>query len=227
MAQLDADGGRAAPAAHSHAIVDDHRHVIDMGRLDMNSRSAAAHVDDGDSGSAGSDDVPSCVVCTEPLEWVAIGPCGHRVVCSACAARVRSIPNPDHRCCVCRTICPTVVVTKVAAAEREIAFSTLPAASEDGRAGEYWYCAAMSAYFDDEQQYEATKEAVSRRRAQYIAQFWLRVFFASLLGVLIGSIFAIGSNFAIGSPDWVSSVGIVSGFTVFSVGLTIIFYFKN
>ncbi|KAF0920873.1 hypothetical protein E2562_037533 [Oryza meyeriana var. granulata] len=52
----------------------------------------------------------------EPLEWVAVSQCGHRVVCSVCAARVRSRDNSDHRCCICKIFCPTVVVTKAAAA---------------------------------------------------------------------------------------------------------------
>ncbi|BAS72768.1 Os01g0567800 [Oryza sativa Japonica Group] len=172
MVQLDADdanSGSAASATHSHAIGD-------MPQPDASSRTSADEddhghnvgiddIDDaGDNGSIGSDsDVPSCAVCTEPLEWAAVGPCGHRAVCSACAARVRSAPNPDNRCCICRTICPFVVVTKAAAGV--VSFSTLPAVAshDDGRVGEYWYCAAVSAYFDDEQQYEAAKAVASRR----------------------------------------------------------------
>uniref|UniRef100_A0A0E0JK90 RING-type domain-containing protein n=1 Tax=Oryza punctata TaxID=4537 RepID=A0A0E0JK90_ORYPU len=141
--------------AGSHTSADEEDHGHNVGIDD---------IDGGDNGSTGTDsDVPSCAVCTEPLEWAAVGPCGHRVVCSACAAHVRSAPNPDHRCCVCRTICPTVGVTKAAAAE--VTFSTLPAAaSHDGRVGEYWYCAAVSAYCDDEQQDEAAKAVVASRR---------------------------------------------------------------
>uniref|UniRef100_A0A0E0JK91 RING-type domain-containing protein n=1 Tax=Oryza punctata TaxID=4537 RepID=A0A0E0JK91_ORYPU len=234
MAQLDADGGSVASAAHSRVIDmvqldansrrsaaagDDHRHVIDMTRLDANTRSAAASAADGridgrGNGSTGSDDVPSCVVCTEPLEWVAVGPCGHRAVCSACAAHLRSAPDSDKRCCICRRICPTVVVTKAAAGV--VTFSTLPAAINDGRVGEYWYCAAVSAYFDDEQQYEAAKAAAPRQCAQeeLVA---LVVLLAALFGVIIGSIIAS----AIGVNDWNSDVGIVLGSTVVSVGGTV------
>ncbi|BAD45023.1 hypothetical protein [Oryza sativa Japonica Group] len=135
--------------------------------------SAAEHdhiaIDIGDStAGSDSDDVPSCVVCTEPIEWVAVGPCGHRVVCSPCAARLRSGPNPDHRCCVCRTLCSTVVITKAATAAHSVFTfsdqSSMPvaAAQDDGRpVGAYWCSAAMSAYFDDKKHYDqVTKQVV-------------------------------------------------------------------
>ncbi|XP_052154364.1 uncharacterized protein LOC127772404 [Oryza glaberrima] len=135
--------------------------------------SAAEHdhiaIDIGDStAGSDSDDVPSCVVCTEPIEWVAVGPCGHRVVCSPCAARLRSGPNPDHRCCVCRTLCSTVVITKAATAAHSVFTfsdqSSMPvaAAQDDGRpVGAYWYSAAMSTYFDDKKHYDqVTKQVV-------------------------------------------------------------------
>uniref|UniRef100_J3L173 RING-type domain-containing protein n=1 Tax=Oryza brachyantha TaxID=4533 RepID=J3L173_ORYBR len=90
-----------------------------------------------------------CVVCMEPLEWAAVGRCGHRVVCSMCAARIRSGPRPDKRCCICRTLCSTVVISKKGVT------------SQDGRVGgEYWYYAAMSAYFNDMEHYKSTKQAV-------------------------------------------------------------------
>jgi hypothetical protein len=52
-----------------------------------------------------------CVVCTEPMEWVAIGRCGHRVVCPRCMLRIRFFYR-NKRCCICRTYCLRVVVTK-------------------------------------------------------------------------------------------------------------------
>jgi hypothetical protein len=42
-----------------------------------------------------------CVVCAEPLEWVAIGPCGHREVCALCVVRLRFVLKDD-RCCFCK-----------------------------------------------------------------------------------------------------------------------------
>jgi hypothetical protein len=53
-----------------------------------------------------------CVVCTEALEWVAYGSCGHREVCSTCVARLRFVMD-DKKCCICKTVCPFVFVTKV------------------------------------------------------------------------------------------------------------------
>jgi len=54
----------------------------------------------------------SCAVCAETLEWVAYGPCGHRDVCSTCVIRLRFVMD-DKKCCICKTVCPSVFVTKV------------------------------------------------------------------------------------------------------------------
>ena len=80
----------------------------------------SSHVVIDVEGAAGDDDEEaleaaatssSCVVCTEPMEWVAVSPCGHREVCVRCVARIRFVHN-DRRCCICRTHCATVVVTR-------------------------------------------------------------------------------------------------------------------
>ncbi|KQK15069.1 hypothetical protein BRADI_1g20436v3 [Brachypodium distachyon] len=50
-------------------------------------------------------DAEECAVCMEPLEFVAIGPCGHSSVCAKCALRIRvsSLGNNNKReCCICR-----------------------------------------------------------------------------------------------------------------------------
>ncbi|CAM0906898.1 unnamed protein product [Alopecurus aequalis] len=102
-----------------------------------------------------------CAVCMEPLEWVAIGPCGHREVCSQCAVhiRVRSRSKPtDRRCSICREPCPAVVVTK-AGGGRHLYTKLASLGSFQGRVGDYWYHGASAAYFDDERQYEATRMA--------------------------------------------------------------------
>ncbi|KAG8051600.1 hypothetical protein GUJ93_ZPchr0001g30358 [Zizania palustris] len=125
MAQLDESSDRAAD--------DGHIHVIDMPQLDAShgschvldragppDTSGRSHVvididaedDDGGSSTTGSDDAPCCAVCMEPLEWVAVGPCGYRVVCPKCAARIRSGSQRSKLCCICRALCPSVVVTK-------------------------------------------------------------------------------------------------------------------
>uniref|UniRef100_A0A0E0FHR9 Uncharacterized protein n=1 Tax=Oryza nivara TaxID=4536 RepID=A0A0E0FHR9_ORYNI len=123
MAHLDPNSGSGATvaaASHSHVIVD-------MPQLDASSHSTASYDDksghvvidiesEGRSGTTGSDIILSCVVCTEPLEWVAVGPCGHRAVRSMCVARVRAGPDADKRSCICRTRCYTVAVTKAATA---------------------------------------------------------------------------------------------------------------
>ncbi|CAO2201779.1 unnamed protein product [Urochloa humidicola] len=62
-----------------------------------------------------ADEPKCCCVCTEPLEWVAVGPCGHRDVCAGCATRIHFFAG-DWRCCICRTPCPTVLVTKAGTA---------------------------------------------------------------------------------------------------------------
>ncbi|KAG2583344.1 hypothetical protein PVAP13_6KG140618 [Panicum virgatum] len=106
-----------------------------------------------------------CCVCTEPLEWVAVGRCGHRDVCAGCATRIRFFRH-DRRCCICRTDCPTVLVTRAdgrASGSRQQGFvlpsSRLPSTAAPGRkgstAGSYWYHGATGAYFDDRRPYRA------------------------------------------------------------------------
>ena len=72
----------------------------------------SSHVVIDVEGAAGDDDdealeaaatSSSCVVCTEPMEWVAVSPCGHREVCVRCVARIRFVHN-DHRCCMLKKI---------------------------------------------------------------------------------------------------------------------------
>ncbi|CAL5006299.1 unnamed protein product [Urochloa decumbens] len=96
------------------------------------------------------DDEPSrcCCVCTEPLEWVAVGPCGHRDVCARCATRIRFFSG-DRRCCVCRTPCPTVLVTKAGAA------------ADDRARKRVYYHYPTGARFDSRRQYrKAVKTCV-------------------------------------------------------------------
>ncbi|KAG8044974.1 hypothetical protein GUJ93_ZPchr0008g13758 [Zizania palustris] len=159
---LDAADSSSASGAndgeHQH-----HHIVIDIDDDDDDD------AEDSGSTTTGSDDAPCCVVCAEPLEHVAVGRCGHRTVCPLCAARIRYGPPQSRRCCICRTVCPTVVVTNTAAAAAiDAALFTSssnlpdPVSGLDERLGEYWYCAVISAYFDDEQQYEAVAAFLKR-----------------------------------------------------------------
>ncbi|KAL6655698.1 hypothetical protein ACP70R_006524 [Stipagrostis hirtigluma subsp. patula] len=104
-----------------------------------------------------------CAVCTEPLAWVAIGRCGHRDVCADCTTKLRFLDG-DQRCCICRTHCPTVLITK-ADKPRPRSFSKpRPAVvRRDGRVDEsYWYDGDMGAYFDDRRQYSAMRKLCIR-----------------------------------------------------------------
>lgn len=52
------------------------------------------------------------MICAEPLEWLAYGPCDHKDVCSSCIARLRFVLK-DNKCCICKQDCAAVFVTKV------------------------------------------------------------------------------------------------------------------
>uniref|UniRef100_K4A312 RING-type domain-containing protein n=1 Tax=Setaria italica TaxID=4555 RepID=K4A312_SETIT len=137
------------------------------GSPDCHVADAAAKPGGAKRDGAGSDDDDGsscCVVCTEPLEWVVVGRCGHRVVCGRCMVRIRFF-HQDKRCCVCRTRCPKVLVTRwdAAAAASRGAGNNLPAlprfAFREGRVGKYWYHKLTAAYFEDEQQYDVARAA--------------------------------------------------------------------
>lgn len=106
---------------------------------------------------------PICVVCMEPMEWVAVAPCGHREVCVRCAASIRFFHN-DLRCCICRSHCSTVVVTKANRAsgqQRGLPFlwPPPPAFASKVLVGHfYWFHRGMRAYFDDVYQYQEMKK---------------------------------------------------------------------
>ncbi|KAI4301570.1 hypothetical protein L6164_034835 [Bauhinia variegata] len=99
-----------------------------------------------------------CAVCAEPLEWVAYGPCLHREVCSTCVARLRFICE-DRRCCICKTECNVVFVTKALGDYTRMIndFSALPSDVREGNVGSYWYHEDTNAYFDDVDHYKMIK----------------------------------------------------------------------
>ncbi|KAI5021390.1 E3 ubiquitin-protein ligase ZNF598-like isoform X2 [Hordeum vulgare subsp. vulgare] len=97
----------------------------------------------------------SCAVCADALEWVAYGPCGHREVCSTCVVRLRFVLE-DSLCCICKTDCPSVFVTKAMGDYTKVIsdFSVLPTEASEGNVGEYWYHEDTKAYFDDADHYK-------------------------------------------------------------------------
>ncbi|TVU18465.1 hypothetical protein EJB05_34567 [Eragrostis curvula] len=100
----------------------------------------------------------SCAVCADTLEWVAYGPCGHREVCSTCVVRLRFVLEDKH-CCICKTLCPSVFVTKgyfkaLGDYTRVVTdFSVFPDGVNEGKAGDFWYHEDTQAYFDDGDHY--------------------------------------------------------------------------
>ncbi|TVU02439.1 hypothetical protein EJB05_11101 [Eragrostis curvula] len=146
--------------------------------------------------SAAGDNVQKCcVVCTGPLEWVAIGRCGHRVVCPKCMMRSRFFYR-DNCCCICRTYCSRVVVTKTNA-EAAI-MSTLPLfAFWEGRVGKYWYHRYTRAYFEDKEVYKATTEACRGIESPFYKPVFIFImwfFGAIVIGAFIGVGFADHTN---------------------------------
>ncbi|CAK8544445.1 unnamed protein product [Lathyrus sativus] len=99
-----------------------------------------------------------CAVCAEPLEWVAYGPCLHREVCSTCVARLRFICD-DRRCCICKTDCNLIFVTKALGDYTRVIndFASLPSEVREGKVGSYWYHEDMNAFFDDVDHYKMIK----------------------------------------------------------------------
>ncbi|CAN6226180.1 unnamed protein product [Urochloa humidicola] len=151
---------------------------------------AAKHggADDDDDGSC-------CVVCTEPLEWVVIGRCGHRVVCATCMVRIRFF-HQNKRCCICRTRCAKVLVARWDAAA---ATANLPVALprftfREGRVGKYWYHKHTAAYFEDEQQYDMARAACHGILSPFYQPLFCFIYwFGSVL--FIGAVMG-GSGFA-------------------------------
>ncbi|EAY74593.1 hypothetical protein OsI_02483 [Oryza sativa Indica Group] len=233
---LDDDSSSSAAAGNSHVVID---------------------IDDDDGGVGDSDDSacssssaegPCCAVCMEPLEWVAVGPCGHAVVCSVCAARIRSSRSwqPDLRCCICRAHCPFVVVTRAAAAAAPAAMPAVNSYQEWRARGYYWYCTTMLAYFDDVEQYRATR-AIARGEVKGgaavdvdgndgggggrrtlsscvdVFRFLLIVAIFALFGVLFGSVFS--SLTAGGRATPGDNLAFISACAAVSMLGSILFYF--
>ncbi|CAN6219577.1 unnamed protein product [Urochloa humidicola] len=166
-------GGVANARSTSHESVNDH--VIDV----------APPEDDADNNTNNC-----CIVCTEPSEWVAIGRCGHRVVCRKCMVRTRFF-HRDKRCCVCRARCPKVIVAKRGA--RVDILSTLPLfVLREGRVGKrpLWYHSLTAAYYEDEREYNAARAACEGILSPFFHPLcWFLVLYGCLIGwgVIIGT----------------------------------------
>ncbi|RLN34012.1 hypothetical protein C2845_PM03G13330 [Panicum miliaceum] len=133
-----------------------------------------------------------CVVCTEPLEWVAIGRCGHRVVCRKCMVRIRFFYR-NKRCCICKTHCSKVIVTRRDTASANI-MSKLPLfALREGRVGKIWYRRHTAAYYEDEQEYNAARaECKGIISPYYQPWYWIIILLISCIsvGVTMGTGYA-------------------------------------
>ena len=90
-----------------------------------------------------------CVVCAEPLAYVAKGPCGHADACAECAVRLRAVLN-DRRCCLCQVEGEAVLATRHMG-KFTAAFPAGGVAElrERTRAGELWFLEAAGVFFDD------------------------------------------------------------------------------
>ncbi|TKW35952.1 hypothetical protein SEVIR_2G409400v4 [Setaria viridis] len=136
-----------------------------------------------------------CVVCTHPSEWVAIGRCGHRVVCRKCMVRIRFF-HRNKRCCICRTRCPKVIVAKRDASTDIL--STLPLfALREGRVGKLWYHRLTAAYYEDEKEYNAARVACDGILSPFFRPwYWFVLFFYYFLtmGVVFGIASAAGTK---------------------------------
>ena len=91
-----------------------------------------------------------CVICAEPLQFVAYGPCGHRDACVECVARLRFVMD-DARCVICQQQCPRVFATRAMGDYTETigaaGFATLP---DRVRARELWHDKKLDMFFDDQ-----------------------------------------------------------------------------
>jgi hypothetical protein len=124
--------------------------------------------------------VAVCVVCLEPLEWVATGRCGHRALCPKCMVAVRAAGN-KRLCCVCGARCPYVVVTKADAWDASL-LSRMPITMREGEHSTYWYNRRTGAYFHDSDQYYAVSRAAGKIPLPFYqptVRFRLQFFFLS------------------------------------------------
>jgi hypothetical protein len=177
----------------------------------------------------------------ERLRWVAVGLCGHREVCSKCTVRIRSVDG-NRLCCICRTPCPTVVITRRSRAgdDGKLVYndkvSSLELAAHEGRVGKgnYWYHKASAAYFDDERQYNEAQRACSELQRAEVGDeededdevegslaelFIIFVAFCFTGGVMFSS------GYAAGGHHWCLKIAVLLGSGFGFAAMACIFWF--
>jgi hypothetical protein len=158
------DDSDAIVYVHSECAIAAGNHGDDSDAIiDVHSECAVAAGNHGDDIDGIVDDHSECAVCMEPLEWVAIGLCGHHEVCSTCTVHIRVFEH-DRRCCICRQQCPAIVVTGAGRGSR--VYAELASLVNMGRVEHeyddlYSYHSISAAYFDDKQQFEDTRSVCS------------------------------------------------------------------
>ncbi|PAN14951.1 hypothetical protein PAHAL_2G454500 [Panicum hallii] len=198
-AESHRDGGTGSQESTTN---DDH--VMDIGAPDQ---------DDADCENC-------CVVCTEPLEWVAVGRCGHRVVCRKCMVRIRFFYRNKH-CCICKTHCSKVIVTKRDTVSANI-MSKLPLfALREGRVGEIWYHRHTAAYYEDEQEYNAAR-AECKGIISPFYQPWYYVMILLIYFIVMGV--AIGTGYALEAKHRPGQVRAYAVSVSVAVAIAIIFW---
>ena len=111
-----------------------------------------------------------CVVCADPLEWTAYGPCGHTQTCSKCVARLRFVLK-DKRCVICQQETDVVFFTRHAGNftrkltpeqfhELQVrpagtGSDELDAVRQGGR--EFRHLSVINGYFDDAEHFQSIK----------------------------------------------------------------------
>ncbi|GMH45996.1 hypothetical protein BSKO_13960 [Bryopsis sp. KO-2023] len=95
-----------------------------------------------------------CVVCAEPLEWTAYGPCGHMDTCSKCVARLRLILD-DKRCVICQQEAEEVYVSRfMGDYTTRVGPDKFPQLKDRAKRRELFYMPLISAFFDDEDHFK-------------------------------------------------------------------------
>ncbi|KAG2578720.1 hypothetical protein PVAP13_6NG123112 [Panicum virgatum] len=167
----------------------------------------------------------------QPIEWVAVGRCGHRDICAGCATRIRFFRH-DRRCCICRAHCSTVLVTRAdggaSGSSRQQGFvlpARLPPIAAPGRkgsrAGSYWYHGVTGAYFGARRPYRAAvKLCVKPPPPRPASQGAVATFACIYLGVIMLLVVMFELFFEV-ADNYYKKVTIVLAFGLLSAVVTV------
>ncbi|CAG9463126.1 unnamed protein product [Pedinophyceae sp. YPF-701] len=97
-----------------------------------------------------------CIICAEPLEWVAIGACKHKEACSKCCVKYR-FAMKNRQCFICKQEQPELYITRF----NEEYTATFEALHKARDADELKYNELLDAYFDDAQHFAAIERLTS------------------------------------------------------------------